>query len=589
MRKDYIELVNLKLAEEKIFSKYPLNEEIDTKKDQVEFVCHNCGLTFTMTIKNLMDPRRKSRACQRCQDLFNFNSRLNSLYGRNPYNFISEFKSYKDPLTVECIDCHDVFTVEHAKILLLNNNLPEGAHPCKKCTELRRFKTYDIIELENTLIEKFGACNYEFPDKDEYSGLYSKKKFRIICKKCNHEMNTLITNILNPSNGEHYCRVCNNKDRLLEKMDYKERCLSTTNGAIEPIDEYIDSKTPIRHKCNICGYGVDVDWLKIPVKNTLRNAGCPVCAGNITTSSAETEILNYIQSIYSGEVVIKNREVLSSKKEIDIYIPELKIGFEINGLYWHSEKYKGKKYHLNKTLEANDDNIRLVHIFEDEWYQKKEICKDKISNIIGKTQSMRVYARKCSIRTDVKPSDKNAFFEKYHIQGRDNASIIVSLEYDQNVVAIMTFAKPRVSLGRKECNDGEYELSRYACSCNVIGGFSKLLKYAIKNFNIKIINTYADIRWSSMKDNVYTKNGFKLVNRSAPGYWYFNKNEPSRSVKRHHRFGFRKQLLKEKFPDLYDPNLTEFEIMDKTNYGRIWDCGNLVYRMEVSNETSKNM
>jgi hypothetical protein len=34
--------------------------------------------------------------------------------------------------------------------------------------------------------------------------------------------------------------------------------------------------------------------------------------------------------------------------EIDIYL-WVEIGFEFNGLYWHSNKFKEKNYHLNKT------------------------------------------------------------------------------------------------------------------------------------------------------------------------------------------------------------------------------------------------
>lgn len=116
-------------------------------------------------------------------------------------------------------------------------------------------------------------------------------------------------------------------------------------------------------------------------------------------------------------------------------------------------------------------------------------------------------------------------------------------------------------------------MSRFASSKPVVGGFSKLFKNILdENNSIEKVITYADLRWSSENDNVYLKNGFSLLRKSKPSYWYV-----AGSIRRYHRYNFRKQVLKEKFPEFYDDSLTEHQIMDKTNYRRIWDCGNLVY------------
>ena len=40
---------------------------------------------------------------------------------------------------------------------------------------------------------------------------------------------------------------------------------------------------------------------------------------------------------------------------------------------------------------------------------------------------------------------------------------------------------------------------------------------------------------------------------------------------------FRKSELKKLFPDIFDENLSEFQIMNKTNYTRIFDCGNILF------------
>jgi len=75
---------------------------------------------------------------------------------------------------------------------------------------------------------------------------------------------------------------------------------------------------------------------------------------------------------YDGDVIQSDKTILNNKnKEVGIYLPEYKIGIEFNGLYWHSELYKEKNYHLNKTEECEKQGVELIHIFEDERIYKK--------------------------------------------------------------------------------------------------------------------------------------------------------------------------------------------------------------------------
>ena len=69
--------------------------------------------------------------------------------------------------------------------------------------------------------------------------------------------------------------------------------------------------------------------------------------------------------------------------EIDCYLPELKIGFEYDGDYWHSlpEMIKRDK---KKNACARKAGIHLYHIKENEWLNNKESSKVKVYNIIMK-------------------------------------------------------------------------------------------------------------------------------------------------------------------------------------------------------------
>jgi hypothetical protein len=105
------------------------------------------------------------------------------------------------------------------------------------------------------------------------------------------------------------------------------------------------------------------------------------------TSIGQKEIFNFIKDKYKTEVVNNTYSPLESK-EIDIYLPELKIGFEFNGIYWHSQEFKDKNYHLDKLKLANSKGIKLYFIWEDEWNNNKEEIKQWIEDVINNRKSL---------------------------------------------------------------------------------------------------------------------------------------------------------------------------------------------------------
>lgn len=145
----------------------------------------------------------------------------------------------------------------------------------------------------------------------------------------------------------------------------------------------------------------------------------------------------------------------------------------------------------------------------------------------------------------------------------------------------MTFSKERVIYKHND-DSNRYELIRFCNKLNttVVGGFSRLLKYFIKEYNPKYLKTYCDIRWSGLnyKNTVYYKNGFKFDGYSKPNYWYMEKNN---LLKRYHRYNFTKHSILSKHKDL-DKNKTEWELMLELGYNRIWDCGNMKFSLEIS-------
>ena len=243
-------------------------------------------------------------------------------------------------------------------------------------------------------------------------------------------------------------------------------------------------------------------------------------------------------------------------------------------MYWHSEKNnKLSNYHLNKTTEANKIGIRLIHIFSDEWLNKKNIVKSKLKSIITKNKENTIFARKCTVK-EIDPQTKNTFLNKYHIQGEDKSQIKLGLFYNDILSAIMTFSKPRLALGGKLSYENIYELSRYASSQYIVGGGNKLIKYFTKTYKPKSIYSYSDNRWTDPNNNMYLKMGFKIEKTSTPNYFYTKDY-----LVRIHRYNFNKFNLKKIGADI---TKTEHKIMEEMGYTKIWDCGTTKYILDLS-------
>ena len=288
---------------------------------------------------------------------------------------------------------------------------------------------------------------------------------------------------------------------------------------------------------------------------------CTVCNPmNSKDSYHENEISDFISNL--GFDVIKNDREILKPKEIDVYVNTLKIGVEFNGVYWHSDKFVDKNYHINKTNKANSLGVELIQVFQDEWVNKKDIVKSILKNRLNVNDDI-IYARKCVIK-EIKPSISREFLNKNHIQGNVNASVKIGLYHNDELISVMTFGKNRRSLGQRHV-EGEWEMLRFCNKLNtsVVGGASKLYKFFVKNYKPKKITSYSDNRY--FNGGVYEKLGFTYIKHTKPNYFYVIKTE------RKNRFNYRKDVL---VKEGYDKNKTEKQIMEERGYNRIYDCGN---------------
>jgi len=337
---------------------------------------------------------------------------------------------------------------------------------------------------------------------------------------------------------------------------------------IELIGEYKNTYSDTEWKCKKCNSIFASCWFNIQQ----GHCKCPFCFPSIPGGSKlENEISDYVSSLIGANKIQKNcwdviKNPKSNRKvEIDIFIPDLKIAIEFDGLYWHSElRLPDNDYHLIKTEECEKQGIKLIHIFEDEWIFKQDIVKERLKQILNINNKERIHGRKCNIQI-INSKTKNKFLEKYHIQGPDKSIVKLGAFHNNKLVSVMTFAKGNISKGSKSI-EGVWELNRFCSDYNfhIPGIASKLLTHFKRNYEWKEIFSYADRRWS--QGNLYHKLDFELDSITKINYWYL------KGYDRIHRFNLRKR------PD--EPkDIPEWVLRDSEGYTRIWDCGSLKFKL----------
>ena len=210
--------------------------------------------------------------------------------------------------------------------------------------------------------------------------------------------------------------------------------------------------------------------------------------------------------------------------------------------------------------ELKDKGYFMYHIFTYEWKYKKDKIKAQLKNLLQKNNE-KIFARKCHIIT-LEPRIKNIFLDNNHLQGADRCNIGYGLIYNNELVSVMTFVKPRFN------KKFQWELSRFASKdgVNVLGGASRLFNHFIKNYNPENIISYSDD--TKTRGLIYKTLGFELDHISDPNYiWYKNIND----------YKTRYQCQKHKLLALGLVGNTEVEMMINNGYKKVYDCGNKVW------------
>lgn len=324
---------------------------------------------------------------------------------------------------------------------------------------------------------------------------------------------------------------------------------------LTPLDEYRSRQQQhLLFECVKCG-----ESQPKTLQAFERGSRCYKCYP-VGKSNWELDVYNYVKSI-SKDAISGDRSALSPK-EIDVYVPSKKFGIECHGLYWHSEAGKpddefDKSSHQMKARLAEEKNIDLFQIFEDEWRDKRSILESMIQHRLG------LHSKKCktwSTRVvELNSDEQKSFFNMSHVSGYTPARICWGLK-DRNgdIVSALSLRIPRHAIKY----ENSIEVARFSNlpGISVPGALSKLLKAAktwAKINGFVSIMTYVDRRIGTGKG--YLSAGFELVGSTGPDYWYTD-NEL-----RYDRFKFRAADGK-----------TEKQVAFSAGVSRIYGCGSSI-------------
>lgn len=455
----------------------------------------------------------------------------------NIYSITEKDFSHRDKKQYARFKCekHGYFKTKPAQLLT--------SCCCKGCNKEKKLE-----ELMHKVKEFYGV-NYEvFYDSK------TDKKISVKCKKHN-----VITSIWKPHlfKNKFICSECHKEELIRDnKESFFKRANELYNGLYSYKNDYTTSQSYITAICPIHG-----EFKVTPNDHINKHSGCPKCGNRL--SNGENEIYEFCKTL-NDSVVQRDKSVISPY-ELDIYDPNKKFAIEYNGLIWHSEHYKknAKGYHIQKTKLCNDKEIKLIHIFEDEWLDKTDIVKSIIEREISEMEAV-IKVEECEIRK-VSTNEATEFLEKNYIKGKHNSTYKYGLYYKNELVLLATFKK-------KDCSN-EYQLQ---CFCpklftRVVNGEEKLLETFIKDTKPKRITVNVDNRFNDGSE--FKRLGFIKIGETQPNYYYCN---------RQHRENKSKYTKKKLVEQGFDKSKTEHQIMNERGFYRIYDCGETILELNIN-------
>lgn len=300
------------------------------------WICPTCGRSYQMRIQHRADGHgckicNKKRAIEKTRTkriihtgnlaktnpelVKEWNPFLNN--GLKPKNFS---KGSNKKITWTCSTCNQVWsdTISHRV-------LGRGCPYCKGTKIIKGIN--DLQTLYPYLAKEWGPSNVDEPTNFSPN---STKKVYWLCPNCNREYLLSIRERINGCG----CTVCSSHKLIKGYNDLKTKYPEIAKewdyikNTTHPDDYFPNSREKIFWVCPK-GHSYEAS-----IHNRVNGTGCPKCDKERKTSFPEQAILFYLSKITKAQ----NRAIINGF-EVDIFLPELNVGIEYDGIYFHNRAY----------------------------------------------------------------------------------------------------------------------------------------------------------------------------------------------------------------------------------------------------------
>lgn len=308
---------------------------------QRRYLCKcDCGVVFDASKTTITKNQCCSDCSARSKHLSVFLKRLSET--DRYIQYISGFINYKQPIICRCTKCGLTWGTMTPDVILRKSS----SSKCPNCGKAERIAIATLTQEE--FERRVAIKNPNIVITGKY--ISARKPINFKCTKCGVEQKVIRAEVL--TRKSDFCPVCNKKFRYDTQTFIKK--IATINPYVEIIGEYISNSQRIKSRCKICGH----IWNPI-ADQIMQGYGCPEC--NITgTSFVEQVILWSLREIYGEDAVLhRNRDTIG--RELDIYVPSIKLAIEPGGWHWHNKSYQRdmEKYELCK-----EKGIRCITIYD---------------------------------------------------------------------------------------------------------------------------------------------------------------------------------------------------------------------------------
>ena len=436
---------------------------------------------------------------------------------------------------------------------------PNGQHPvCPACGIQTRyvaysFKTYckDHSSLGESAGGKKGGTIKKTWNKGETKETHPtlKVKSEEMMGEKNHFSGQKHTE-------ESRQKISDNKRLPIEEYEKRVSSKHDKFTCLTPYEQYNDrQETRLQFQCMICS--------SISFKTLFdfeRRMICRTCDPGISVPQAEIEA--FVRSL--GVDIISNDRTVLGGKELDVYVPTKKFAVEYDSFHYHmwdphDPNDPGKDRHYAKSAMCWKNDIDLMHVYTDEWRDKRPIVESMIRHRLGMTQQ-KFNARDLTVK-EISMVDARAFFNANHIAGNvAGGEGRLGLYSGNELIVALSLRKPFMKR-----YVGLAEIARFASKLDthVVGGLARLVKHArdrCMTSGFKGLMTYADLRFG--RGASYERVGFKFEDWTKLNYDY---TDGQKRIGRH--------TVKAR------EDASELDVAEELHLNRIYGCGSNMYVM----------